>query len=181
MAGGARGWYPSLHVVGIRCALKVLHVAGNTVRRSAGKLAVDVALGAGDGNVRSSQGKLGKGIVIEGCRLPARSGVATLASLGESRLQVVGISRPLEIGKVTSHASRGRTSELAADVTSGAIQWNVRSGQREAGDFEMVKHGSGPAVESVTLFAGCRKAGREMTWTRRGLILLGMAGVALGG
>lgn len=168
-------------MVGIGRALKVLHMAGNTVRRRAGELAVDVALGAGDGDVRSGQRKLGKRIVIESCGLPGRSGVATLASLRKSSLHVVRTCRLLEIGKVASHASGGCPRELAADVTGGAIEWNVCSGEREAGHLEMIKLGAGPAIEAVTLFASCRKAGRHMTWAGGGLILLGVAGVTLGG
>jgi len=181
VASGAGSGYPSLRVVGVGRALKVLHVAGHTVRRSTGKLAVHVALGTGDSDVCAGQRKLGERIVIEGCGLPRRSSVATLASLWESRLHVVRIGRFLEIGKVASHASCGRTRELSPDVTGGAIQRNVRSGQREAGDFEVIKLGAGPTIEAVTLFARSRKAGRYMTWTRGGLIILGVAGVALGG
>ena len=127
------------------------------------------------------QRKLGKGVVIESRRLPGGGGVAALAGLRESRLHVIRVCRLLEIGKMAAYASGGRARELASDVTGGAIQRNVRSGQREAGHLQMVELGSRPGVHAVALFAGGRKPGRHMVRTRGGLILLGMAGVTLGG
>ena len=146
VASSARGGDSGLRVIGVGRALKVFHVARNTVRGSAGKLAVHVALVAGDGHVGPGQRKLGKGVVIEGRGLPRRRGVATLASLRESGLHVVRVRRLLEVGKMAAHASCRRPGELASDVTSGAIQRNVRSRQREAGEFQMVKLGAQPAV-----------------------------------
>lgn len=181
MASRTGGGYPSLRVVRVGRTLKVLHVAGNTVGWSAGKLAIHVALGAGDGDVSTGQGKLGKGVVIESRGLPGGCGVAALACLRKSRLRVIRVSRFLEIGKVAAYASGGRASELASDMTGGAVQRNVGSGQGKAGHFQVVKLGAGPAIEAVTLFAGGGKPGRHMIWTCGGLIVLGMAGVALCG
>lgn len=180
MASRTGGGYPSLRVVRVGRTLKVLHVAGNTVGWSAGKLAIHVALGAGDGDVSTGQGKLGKGVVIESRGLPGGCGVAALACLRKSRLRVIRVSRFLEIGKVAAYASGGRASELASDMTGGAVQRDVSSGQCEACVFQVVKLGAGPGVHPVALFAGCRKSGCHMIWTRGGLIFLGMAGIALG-
>ena len=81
VAGGAGGGDSGLRVIGVGCALKILHVAGSTVGWSSGKLSVHVALGTGHGGVGAGQGKLGKGVVIESRRLPRGGGVAALAGL----------------------------------------------------------------------------------------------------
>lgn len=181
MAGGTSGWDSGLRVIGIGCALKVLHVAGNTIRRRAGKLAVYVALGAGDSGVRAGQRELGKGIVIEGCGLPRGGGMAALASLRKSCLHVIRVCRLLEIGEVASHAGCRCARELAPHVTGGAIQYDVRTGQREAGNFQMVKLGAQPGVHAMALLAGGGETSRHMTGACRRLILLGMTGIALRG
>lgn len=181
VAGGAGGGDSGLRVIGVGCALKILHVAGSTVGWSSGKLSVHVALGTGHGGVGAGQGKLGKGVVIESRRLPRGGGVAALAGLRESRLHMIRVCRLLEIGKMAAYASCGRARELASDVARGAIQGNVRSGERKPGNLQMVKLGAGPGVQAVALFAGGRKTGCHMIWTCGGLILFGMAGVTLGG
>ena len=180
VTGGTSGRYSGLHVIRIGGALKIFHVTGGAVCRSAGILSVHVTLGTGHRDVRTGQRKLGKGVVIESRRLPGGRGVAALACLRESSLHVIRVCRLLEIGKVTADASRGCTRELASDMAGGAVQRNVGAGQGEAGHFQVVELGAGPGVHPVTLFAGSRKTGRHMIWTRGGLILLGMAGVTLG-
>lgn len=139
VTGSAGGRNSGLRVIGVGRALKVFHVARNAIRGSAGKLSIHVALVAADGHVRPGKGKLGEGVVIEGCGLPRRRGVATLTSLRESCLHMVRVGRLLEIGKMATHAGCGRPRKLASDVTGGAIQRNMRSGQREPGEFQMVK------------------------------------------
>ena len=181
VARGAGSGNSGLRVVGVGGALEILHVAGRTIRRSAGKLSVHMALGAGHSGVGPGQGKLGKGVVIESGWLPGGGGVAALAGLRESRLHVIWVCRLLEIGEMAAYASGGRARELASDVARGAVQGNVRSGQRETGDLQMVKLGARPAIEAVALLAGSGEPGGHMIWTRGGLKLLGMAGIALGG
>ena len=82
---------------------------------------------------------------------------------------------------MAADARGGRASELASDMTSGAIQGDMRSGQREACHLQVVELGARPGVHPVAPFAGGRKSGGHMIWTRGGLIILGMAGVTLGG
>ena len=140
-----------------------------------------MALCAGDSHVSAGQRKFGKRVVIESRGLPRRRGVATLASLRKSCLQMVRVGRLLEVGKMAAHASGGRPGELASEMTGRAIQRNMRSRQRKPGDFQMVKLGSEPGVYAVALFAGRGQTDSHMTGTGGGLIILRMAGIALGG
>ncbi len=179
VAGSAGGRDSCLGVIGIRRSLEILHVARNTIRGCAGKLAVHVALGTGDSHVGSGQRELRECIVVERRGLPGRGRVATLARLRESGLYMVRIRCLLEIGEMTSNARRGRSGEFPSDVASIAIQRNVGSGQRESGKFQVVELGVKPGVDAVALFASGGKAGGHVTWTRGRLILLGMAGIAL--
>lgn len=133
MAAGAGGGDSGLGVIGIRRPLEILHVARNAVRRSAGKLAVHVALGAGDGDVGPGQREFGERVVVEGRGLPGAGCVAALASLREACLHVVWIRRLLKIGEMAAHAGRGRSGKLPAYVAGGAIQRNMGPRQREAG------------------------------------------------
>lgn len=181
VAAGAGGGNSGLRVVGVGGALEILHVAGCTIRRSAGELSVHMALGAGHSGVRPGQGKFGKGVVIESGRLPGGGGVTALARLREPCLHVIRVGCFLEVGKMAAYAGGGRARELASDVTGGAIQRNMRSRQCKAGDSQVVKRGARPAIETVTLFTGRGEPGGHVIWTRGGLILLSMAGVALGG
>jgi hypothetical protein len=181
VAGGAGRGDSCLGVIGIGCPLKIFHVARDAVGGCAGKLAVHVALGTGDRHVGPGQREFSECTVVEGRRLPGRCGVATLASLRESGLHVIGVGRLLEIGEMTTHARCGRPGEFPSDVASVAIQRDVRSGQREAGKFQMVKLGVQPGIGAVTLFASGGKAGGYMAGSGGGLILLGMAGIALCG
>ncbi len=63
-------------MVWIRGPVVVLYVAAITVSRSAGELAVDMALIAGDIHVRARQWEFRKGIVIEICAVPGCGGMA---------------------------------------------------------------------------------------------------------
>lgn len=181
VARSAGGGDSCLGVIGIRCPLKILHVARDTVGGSAGKLAVHVALGAGDSHMGPGQREFREGIVVKRRGLPGRRGVATLAGLRESGLHMVRIRCLLEIGEVTAHARCWRPGEFPSDVASVAIQRNVSTGQCEASELKMIKLGAQPGIGTMALFASGGKAGGHVTWTRGRLILLGMAGIALRG
>lgn len=133
VATGAGGRDSGLGVIGVRRSLEILHVARNAIRRSAGELAVHVALRAGNSHMGAGQREFSERVVIEGRGLPGRGGVAALASLRESRLHVIRIRRLLEIGEMAAHAGRGRSGKLPSYVTGGAIQRNMCSRQREPG------------------------------------------------
>ena len=94
------------------------------------------------GDVGAGQREFGERIVIERRRLPCRRGVAALAGLREACLHMVRIGCLLEIGEVATHAGRRSASKFPANVAGVAFQRKVRSSQREAGEFQMVKLGA---------------------------------------
>ena len=90
-----------------------------------------MALGALDGGVRAAQ-RESRRRVIE-CRIvPRRRVVALLASLRESRTDVIRVGRSLEILQVAAHAGCRRQVVVIVDVALGALQCRMRPCEREA-------------------------------------------------
>ena len=89
--------------------------------------------------------------VIKTGGLPRSGVVASLAGLGEPQRNVIRIGGFLEVGQMAAHAIRRRPLEFPADV-----------------------------VHAVALFTGRRKARCGMSGGAGPLIILGVAGIALG-
>ncbi len=166
-------------MVWIGRALVILHVARSAICRRPRKLPVHVALIASHCDVRAGQREFCEGIVIERCRAPRGSVVASLASLWEAGLRVIGIGRLLEIRQVATHAGCGRSGKFPAQVAGGAIKRRVRSGQGKPGLLQVVELSAEPGIGVVTLFACGWKTAGDVAWLRV-LIVLGVTGITLG-
>jgi hypothetical protein len=138
-----------LHVVGVRCALKILHVAGIAVRRRPYEIPVHVALIAGDINVSARQGKTRKRVVIKGDGSPVCGTVAGSAILGEPRLQMIGVSGRGEVFQMATGAIRGGHFVVAIDVTVRASQRGVHAGKGETGKCRVIKLGAYPSIHAM--------------------------------
>lgn len=108
----------------------IRHVARRTRGIGQVVIVVGVALRASQRRVRSGERESG-GRVIECRRLPCRSGMAGLASLGESAGNVIRIARRIEVVHVTRRASRAQSREYVVHVTLRTLHIHVRSRQRE--------------------------------------------------
>ena len=148
---------PRLHVVRIGRAVEVFHVARGAVGGSAHKLAIDVALRAGDRRMRARQWELGKGIVIERCLIPRSCVVTCLASIRESGLRVRRVIGLIKVRQVAADAGCRRSHKLAARVAGAAVQGRVGPGQRESRELQVIELRAHPVVHAVALFAGGRQ------------------------
>ena len=157
MALLARGREPRLHVVRIGRAVEVFHVARGAVGGSAHKLAIDVALRAGDRRMRARQWELGKGIVIERRLIPRSCVVTCLASIRESGLRVRRVIGLIKVRQVAADAGCRRSHKLAARVAGAAVQGRVGPGQRESRELQVIELRAHPVVHAVALFAGGRQ------------------------
>jgi hypothetical protein len=164
----------SLNVIGVRGALIVLRMATVAIGWRAGKLAVDVALRAGHADMRSRQRELREFVVIEHGASPGRSVVAGGAVPGEASLNVIGIRGPVVILDVAAITIRRCSRKVSADVTGSALQVGVRSRQREACEFQVIKLRAKPSVRGVAALAG---RGESQGFVIRGRRLLKIAGV----
>lgn len=167
-----------LRVVGIRRALIILQMAGDTRLSRQVEIPIRVALVALQGRVRPGQRKAHH-VVIEGSRLPGRSRVALLASLRHSQRYVIWIVSPLKIRHVAAHAIRGCALEPASDMTGRALQGRVHPRQGETGELQVVKIHVEPRVHVVALLARRRESRSHVARSGRLLEILRMAGVTL--
>jgi len=140
------------HVVRIGGTVEVLHVTRGAIRWRAYELPIDVTLVARDRGVRSRQQELGKGIVIEGCRIPRAGIVASLASGREAGLCVRRVVGLIKVRQVAANASSLYGVELATRVAGAAVQGCVRPGQGKTRDG-MVELRGHPVVHRVALLA----------------------------
>jgi hypothetical protein len=92
----------SRRVIGIRRALVVLEVARRACACGQVVITIYVALRALQGRMRASKRKPSRRMVKT--RVPICSGMASLASLREACLHVIGTSRALVILQVARHA-----------------------------------------------------------------------------
>ena len=149
------------HVVRIRGALEILQVAVHARRICAGQavVVVDVALRALHGRMRTGEREASGG-VIKGRIVPGGRVVTLLASLGNSRRDVIRVRRPLEILHVTADARGIRAAEVvvAVDVALRALHGGVRPGQGEAGRG-VIKGRIVPRARVVTLLTRRRESG----------------------
>ena len=165
-----------LHVVGIRRAVIVLHVAliaGTTCQLV---VVVDVTLRALQIRVPSGQRET-NGVVIKAGGLPGAGAVARLTGLGECQRHVVRIIGLLVVRQMAPDTGSRRVLELIVDVTGRAVESCVRSGQGVAGVLEVVEPNPKPIVEAVALFARGGKAGDDVSGAGGCLKFLGMAGI----
>lgn len=160
-----------LNVVRVRSAVEVVHVARRTRRTHIREVAVHVAGGTSDILVCARQGKR-RLVVIERCGLPATGRVADRAVRRETGLDVVRVSRPVEILHVARRAIGGCTGISATDVALGTLQVRVHAGQREAGEGGVVELGSGPGCRRVTYAAVTREPSLCVIRSRGGVEIL---------
>ena len=170
-----------LHVVGIRRALEIFHVTSGARSGRSCESAIGVTLLAGHAGVRSGQGKLREGVVIEGRRLPRRGRVAGLARGRKCSSYVIGILCAGKILLMTSKAGRGRARKAPTCVAGSACQLRVRSGQRKSCELQVVEAGAEPGIHPVALLARGGKSRLHVIGRRGRLVALGVAGVAIGG
>ena len=119
-------------------------------------VAIHVTLGALQRGVRAGQ-RESRGRVIERRIAPRRGGVALLASLRDVRGHVIRIGGALEIGEVAADASGIRRGQVVIpiDVTLGALQCGVRTGQRES-SRRVIERRIAPRRGGVALLASLR-------------------------
>jgi hypothetical protein len=180
MAGIASLPETLLRVIGIVGVLIILQMAANAGFAGEVEVAIGMALAARQRRVRAGQREPYR-IVVEGCRLPGGRGVALLAGLRQPKLNVVGVIGLLEVWQMAAHAGCRSAFELVIKVTLVALQGGVGAGKSKAGEFQMVEVDAEPGVHRMALFAGGGKPGRRVRRASSLLIVLGVAGVALGG
>ena len=114
--------------------------------------------------------------MIECGACPGRCAVALLTSLRESRTDMVGIRRALEIFQVAADASRVRAGQVVipVHVALRALQRGMRAGQREAGS-RVIESRAHPRGRAVALLAGLRESGLHMVGLRRALEIFQVA------
>ena len=83
--------------------------------------------------------------MIENCISPFDRVVANRTIRREASGNVARISRRLKICLVTGITVRRSARELSVDVAAGAGDSQVRTCQREAGEFRMIEGSSHPA------------------------------------
>jgi hypothetical protein len=100
--------------------------------------------------------------MIESCRLPSCSSVASRAGRGESRFGVRRVVGAVVILGVAGVTIRGRALVLAADVAGYTIEGRMRSCQRVSRKLQVVEFRTQPAIRGVTCLAGGRKVQRRV-------------------
>ena len=154
MTGLASAGEARLDVIRTCRRVEVTEVATQTIGGRAGELIIDVAAGTWSADVRSGQRELRERVVVKSGPGPGGRRVTGLAIGGEARLHVVRIGSAVVIARVATDAVRGCALELATHVARGTGQRRVGSGQREAGEPQVVKTRSGPAVHGMARLAG---------------------------
>lgn len=134
--------------------------------------------GASDRSVCAGQRKLG-GVVIELRPEPLRGVVAQLAILREPSGEVIRIISSLVILQMARRAGRAQSRILAARMAQGTGHSGVFSGKRKLGGV-VIEGSSQPLRGGVTELAGLRETGRDVIGAGGGLVILQMAGNAIG-
>ncbi len=163
-------------MVRIRGALIVFGMAGITIGGSAGELSIDVALIAGNADMRARQWEFREFCMIERGSQPGRGVVAGRAVGRKSRLDVIGIAGPFKILRVATIAIRRRALEFSANVAGGAFKGGMSSGQRKSREFQVIELRAEPGVCCVAAFAGRGKPQCFMVRGDRRLKIFDMAG-----
>lgn len=133
----------SRHMIGVVDLLKIRLMAGKTIHRCAGELAVAMAIIADNSLMRAGQLKT-RLIVIERRWLPGQCCVAYRAVPGKSRLDMRGLLRALKIILMATEAHRRGALELAG-MTILALR--RRMSQRERKRCGMRKAGRRPRID----------------------------------
>jgi len=161
-------------VIRVRRSLVIGSVATVTVRGQRGVVVVHVTVRAGDAGVCASEREAGI-VMVESGRRPGSGAVAYVALLREPGRHVTGIFSPLEVLKVTIHASRAREVVVAVGMALGALYVDMCAGERPSGRG-MVEGRAGPIRRAVTNLALLRESRRGVIGIGRSLIVLQMAG-----
>src|SRR6185369_11167826 len=107
-------------------------MAGRTRAAAQGVISVYVTLSTRQGDVRPGQRESGSRVVESGAS-PGRGAVATLTSLGQRSLHVVGIGGALVVLQVARDAGGVGQVVISIDVALRTLQRDVRACEREAG------------------------------------------------
>ena len=118
------------YVIGIRGAGEISLVAGVAVRGRASEDIVDVALIAGDRNMRASE-REGRVVVIEGSASPGSGGMAGIAGGGESCSSVIWIGCSVPICLVAAVTGGRQCCVVVVCVACGAGNRGVEAGERK--------------------------------------------------
>ena len=156
VTNGTVCWKFCLHVIGIRCAVVILHMTAGTGATRQGVVVVHVTLTALQIRV-SKRKREANGVVVEIRGLPGAGGVTHLACLRKIQRDVVGIVRLLIVREVAAAAGGGSTFESISRVAGGAVKACMHACQREAGELQVIEANSKPVIETVALLAGGRK------------------------
>jgi hypothetical protein len=175
MANRAIGGETGGGVAGVVGVLEICHVTGCARRTGEVVVAVGVALRALHGGVETGQCETGAG-VIKGSASPIRRVVTLLASLGEIRLHVVGVSSGLVVLQVARHTRAVGAGQIvvAVDVALCARQSGVEAGQGEAG-AGVVEGGAAPIRRVMALLASLGKVRLDVIGIGGGLVVLQVA------
>ena len=147
-------WETCRDVIRIGRLLEVRHMAARARQGPVLEVAIDVAECARRCHVRSGQGERGLR-VVEGRRLPDRSGVAERTICREARRHVIRAVSLLEVCHMAAGALRRDRSEIVVQVALRALHLYVRAGQREH-RLRVVERRGRPGRGHVADFAGCR-------------------------
>src|SRR4051812_543122 len=121
---------PGRNVVGARRLLEIRQVARDTIRRSACKFIIHVALTARDGYVGTGESEA-RGGVIKLSSGPLHRRMTGLTCSRKSGGHVVRVRRLREVSLVATDTRCRSSSVLAADVTLRALHGGMYAGQRE--------------------------------------------------
>ena len=142
VACNAGGGKASADMVWIRRGIELRHVAGGAIRRSAGELSIDVALGASNG-IMSTREREGRLTVIKHGSCPGNRRMARGAGGREACLDVAWIGCPVELGHMARSTVRRSAGELSINVALGARNRIVSTRERE-GRLAVIKNGACP-------------------------------------
>ena len=140
-----------VHVIGIRGAPEVSHVAARAIGRRQIVIVVHMALRALQARVSRGQ-RESCDVMVKVHRRPVHGVVASGAVLGELRLHVIGVLRSGEVLQVATDAIGDGDLEVPVDVTGAAIERCVHSRESEAGELAMVEPGPKPRIHGVAGF-----------------------------
>ena len=143
-------------MIGIVRVCEIGQVTAGAIRRSSGKVSVDVARNAFDADVGSGEPELGR-IVVEGRALPVGRGMTPAAVVREARGHVIRICRGGKCLRMTAIALGRSTLETVAGMTRCARQLGVGPRQAEMCKLRVVEFGALPLIHAVAYFARDRK------------------------
>lgn len=154
-------------------ALKITLMAGEAVRRRAGKTIVHVTMITRNREMRAGEWKL-RAVVIEVCRPPGVNRVARQAIAGKVAGNVVRVGRLLKIRLMAGETIFRRASEAIVDVALAARHRNVRALQWKSRGV-VIERRRLPDACRVAACAGVRKIRCSVIRIRRALKIILMA------